>query len=111
MMCGNVAATVIQVVRARGCTANELKGGSEASVLIDGEAAIVRCPASSNGGLKEACHLFGVVKPDEQGRRRRLLEELGGVHSMIAGGKALVCEADLTCDVRELGDITHGRHL
>ncbi len=101
----------MQVVRATGCTPVELEGGSEASVLIDGEAAIVRCPASSNGGLKAACHVFDVVKLDEQGSRRRLLEELGGVHSMIAGGKALVCDADLTCDVRELGDIKHGRHL
>jgi hypothetical protein len=109
----NAAATVMQVVRATGCTPSELEGGSEASVLIDGEAYIVRCPPSSNGDFKAACHVFEVVEPEEEGSRRRLLQELQGFHRMIAGGKALVCDADndLSCDVRELANTEHGRQL
>jgi hypothetical protein len=103
----------MQVVRATGCTPKELESGSEASVLFEGETHIVRCPPSSNGDLEAACHVFELMEPDEEGSGRRLLEELGGFHRMIAGGKALVCDADanLSCDVRELGNTEHGRHL
>jgi hypothetical protein len=111
--CGNATATVMQMVMAMGCTPKELESGSEASVLIEGETHIVRCPPSSNGDLEAACHVFKIVEPDEEGSRRRLLEELGGFHRMIAGGKALVCDADndLSCDVRELGNTKRGRDL